>query len=135
MEINVKMNVTPTQEQVMALYKQNKWTAANKPEKLYKALLNSHSLVTAWNGNELLGLGNAISDGFLVVYFPHLLVLPKYHKKGIGKAIMVKMEECYKGFHMKMLTADQKAIPFYKKIGFEKAGGTQAMWIYQGNEH
>jgi len=35
--------------------------------------------------------------------------------------IMDKMQEKYKGFHMQMLTADGKAIDFYKKVGFEKA--------------
>jgi len=135
MEINVTTTVKPTQQQVITLYKQNKWSAANKPKQLYKALMHSHSLVTAWYNDELLGLGNAISDGFLVVYYPHLLVLPKYQHCGVGKAIMQKMHTIYKDFHMKMLTADKEAIPFYTKMGFEKAGETQSMWIYNGNEH
>lgn len=122
-------------EQLVALYKANKWSAANKPEQLYKGLLNSHNLVTAWDKNKLIGLGNAISDGYLMVYFPHLLVLPTYHSKGVGKAIMHKMHELYASFHMQMLTADDKSIPFYEKMGFSKAGNTQPMWIYQGNEH
>jgi ribosomal protein S18 acetylase RimI-like enzyme len=32
-------------------------------------------------------------------------------------------------------TADSKAIEFYKKIGFERAGNTEPMWIYSGKEH
>jgi GNAT superfamily N-acetyltransferase len=31
------------------------------------------------------GLGNAISDGALVVYYPHMLVLPEYQGRGIGR--------------------------------------------------
>lgn len=121
--------------QVITLYKANNWSAANKPKQLYKALLNSDSLITAWNNETLIGLGNAISDGHLMVYFPHLLVLPKYQNKGVGKAIMEQMQLHYKAFHMQMLTADEKAISFYKKMGFKKAGNTQPMWIYQGSEH
>jgi len=34
-----------------------------------------------------------------------------------------------------MLTADGKAIDFYRKCGLEIAGSTQSMWIYQGDEH
>ena len=122
-------------KQVINLYEANNWSSAKKPELLYKGLMNSHHLVTAWEGSQLIGLGNAISDGYLMVYFPHLLVLPAYHNKGVGKAIMNKMKELYKSFHMQMLTADVEAIHFYGKMGFEKAGSTQPMWIYQGNEH
>ncbi len=49
--------------------------------------------------------------------------------------IMDKMQEKYKNFHMQMLTADGNSIEFYRKVGFEKAGNTQPMWIYKGKEH
>ena len=122
-------------EEIIELYKANEWSSAEKPDELYNALLNSHSLITAWDGDKLIGLGNAISDGYLVVYYPHLLVHPNYQGKGIGQMIMNKMQEKYKDFHMQMLTADGKAIDFYQKVGFVKAGKTQSMWIYKGNEH
>ena len=122
-------------EQIVELYKANEWSSAEKPTELKNALLNSHSLVTVWDKEKLVGLGNAISDGHLVVYYPHLLVHPKYQGKGIGNMIMDRFQEKYKNFHMQMLTADGKAIDFYKKNGFEKAGKTMPMWIYKGNEH
>jgi len=122
-------------EEIIELYKVNKWSSAERPNELYNALLNSHSLITAWDGDKLIGLGNSISDGYLVVYYPHLLVHPNYQGKGIGQMIMEKMQEKYKDFHMQMLTADGKAIGFYNKVGFVKAGKTQPMWIYKGNEH
>jgi len=122
-------------EEIIKLYKANKWSSAEKPTVLYNALINSHSLITAWDKEKLIGLGNAISDGYLVVYYPHLIVHPNYQGKGIGQMIMDKMQEKYKDFHMQMLTADEKAIDFYNKVGFVKAGETQPMWIYKGNEH
>ena len=122
-------------EQILALYKANRWSAADKPKELCNALMNSHSLVSAWDEERLVGIGNAISDGYLVVYYPHLLVHPDYHGKGIGQRIVARMAEKYEGFHMQMLTADGKAIDFYKKAGFVRAGETEPMWIYKGNEH
>jgi GNAT superfamily N-acetyltransferase len=122
-------------EEIIALYKANGWSAADKPTELHKALLNSHSLITAWDGDKLVGVGNAISDGYLVVYYPHLLVHPEYQGKGIGKMIIAKMKEKYGNFHMQMLVADGRAIDFYEKAGFVRAGKTQAMWIYKGHEH
>jgi GNAT superfamily N-acetyltransferase len=122
-------------KEIIRLYKENNWSSAEKPTELYNALINSHSLITAWNEKELIGLGNAISDGHLVVYYPHLLIHPNYQGKGIGQMIMDKMQEKYKDFHMQMLTADGKAIHFYQKVGFVNAGNTQSMWIYKGKEH
>lgn len=122
-------------KQVLELYKLNEWSAANKPDELHKGLQNSHSLISAWDGEKLVGIGNAISDGYLVVYYPHLLIHPKYQGKGIGKMIMAKMHEKYGEFHMQMLTADGKAIKFYEQVGFERAGKTEPMWIYNGTEH
>lgn len=87
------------------------------------------------DNDKLVGVGNAISDGHLVVYYPHLLVHPDYQGKGIGQMIMDKMQEKYGNFHMQMLTADGKAIDFYQKIGFTRAGKTEPMWIYKGEEH
>ncbi|MFM9942964.1 MAG: GNAT family N-acetyltransferase [Hyphomicrobiaceae bacterium] len=120
---------------VVALYLANGWSSAQKPELLHKALTNSHTLVTAWDGGTLVGLGNAISDGHLVVYYPHLLVLPAYHGCGVGRGIIERLKTRYAGFHQHMLVADRATTAFYAKCGFTRAGDTQSMWIYAGDDH
>lgn len=135
MNIEIKETKEINAEKIIKLYKANKWSSAGKPDLLYKALMNSDSLITAWDGNRLVGLGNAISDGYLVVYYPHLLVHPNYQGKGIGRMIVDRFQKKYGNFHQQLLTADGKAIDFYRKCGFKKAGSTQSMWIYQGDEH
>ncbi len=122
-------------ESVVALYRANRWSSAEKPELLHRALRASHSLITACDGSKLVGLGNAISDGHLVVYYPHLLVLPEYQGRGIGTRLMQMLMARYNGFHQHMLVADGRAIDFYRKCGFERAGKTEAMWIYAGHDH
>jgi GNAT superfamily N-acetyltransferase len=92
-------------------------------------------LVIAYLDDKLVGLGYAISDGYLVVYYPHLLVHPEFQGKGIGKMIMDRLQKKYANFHQQMLVADGKAIDFYKSLGFERAGKTEPLWIYQGDEH
>lgn len=135
MEVSILETKEINIEDILPLYIANEWSSAEKPDLLYKGLLNSETLITAWEGKKLIGLGNAISDGYLTVYYPHLLILPEYQGNGIGKMICDKMQEKYSHFHMQMLTADGKSIDFYKKNGFERAGNTEPMWIYQGNEH
>lgn len=121
--------------QVVALYAANGWSAAGKPAQLLGALRASHSLVSAWDGERLVGLGNALSDGHLVVYYPHLLVLPSHQGKGVGTAILERLKSRYAGFHQHILIADGKAIDFYLRRGFRRAGSTQSLWIYDGEDH
>ncbi len=135
MQIEIVLNGSIENEEVLSLYRANKWSSADKPEKLLNGLRNSHTLVTARDNGKLVGIANAISDGYLVVYYPHMLVDPKYQGKGIGRKMMEAMQSVYHSFHQQMLTADGEAIEFYKALGFEKAGKTESMWIYSGNEH
>ena len=135
MSVVISIDDEVAEDEVLLLYRANGWSAADKPEQLLSALRHSHTLVTARSGGELAGLGNAISDGFLVVYYPHMLVMPAYHGKGIGRKMMLAMQTKYAGLHQQMLTADSEAVEFYQAIGFERAGATVPMWIYRGSEH
>ena len=120
---------------LVALYEANGWSSAKKPDLLQKALSNSATLVSAWVGSELVGIGNAITDGYLVVYYPHMLVHPKHQGRGIGSEMMKRLIDKHKGFHQHMLVADGQAIEFYKKCGFTRAGKTESMWVYAGDDH
>ena len=131
MNINLKEDKVLNKDQVINLYKANKWSAGEKPKQLIAALSRSDSVITAWHNDELIGLGNAISDGHLVVYYPHLLVHPRYQKKGVGHMIMERLQERYGGFHQQILVANNQAIKFYRKCGFKRAYKTTPMWIFK----
>ncbi|MBC8345500.1 MAG: GNAT family N-acetyltransferase [Candidatus Marinimicrobia bacterium] len=135
MKIKISLQDKIQEDEVLALYRANDWSSAEKPIELMAALRNSHSLVTARITEKLVGLGNAISDSHLVVYYPHLLVHPNFQGQGIGRKMMDALQTVYFEFHQQMLTADGKAIDFYEKLGFERAGKTEPMWIYNGDDH
>jgi len=135
MDIKIELNGLIEDAEVIALYRAIGWSSADKPEQLLPALRNSHTLATARIAGTLVGLGNAISDGHLVVYYPHMLVHPSHQGHGIGRKMMEAMQSVYSGFHQQMLTADGEAIAFYKAMGFERAGRTEPMWVYAGTEH
>lgn len=135
MDIEIEVNGTIEEQEVIELYRLNNWSSAEKPDQLLPALRNSHTLVAARASGLLVGIANAISDGHLVVYYPHLLVHPDFQRKGIGRKLVEAMNAIYGNFHQQMLTADGEAIEFYKAVGFVRAGKTEPMWIYAGTEH
>ena len=131
----VSLSDTIELEEVLSLYRENAWSSAEKPSQLMAALRGSHALATARVDGKLVGLANAISDGYLVVYFPHMLVLPRHHRQGVGRCLLNALLLKYKDFHQLMLTADGQAIAFYESMGFSRAGLTVPMWVYAGKEH
>ncbi|MEW8625016.1 MAG: GNAT family N-acetyltransferase [Candidatus Thiodiazotropha sp.] len=135
MKVKIEINRDIGKEEVVAVYRANGWSSADKPDKLLAALRQSDTLVTARIDGKLVGIGNAISDGHLVVYYPHMLVDPEYHGQGIGRKMMASMMSIYKDFHQQMLTSDKNAVGFYQALGFSRAGSTESMWIYAGQDH
>lgn len=135
MEIIIEVNGALDEDEVIALYRENEWSSADKPKQLMAALENSHSVVTAKFENNLIGLANALSDGHLVVYYPHLLIRPSFQGRGVGAKIMEAMSSIYSQYHQQILVADGRAIGFYKSVGFVRAGKSEPMWIYDGDEH
>ena len=135
MNVQLQMDDSVSASEVVDLYSANKWSSAKKLGQLMAAFSNSHSLITARVEKRLVGLDNAISDGYLVVYDPHMLVHPEFHRRGIGREMMKAMQVNYSGFHQQMLVADGDAIEFYRSLGFAPAGRTQSMWIYGGTDH
>jgi len=45
------------------------------------------------------------------------------------------LKKRYEQMHMHILVADREAISFYEKCGFTRAGKTEPMWIYAGDDH
>ncbi|MEM9157783.1 MAG: GNAT family N-acetyltransferase [Verrucomicrobiota bacterium] len=135
MVIEYREGVVPEKVQLVELYQSMDWSSARVPDDLYRAMVGSHWVVTAWEGDRLVGLGNAISDGALVVYFPHLIVHPDLQGGGIGWKIVERLKARYEGFHQQCLISDSKTAGFYEKCGFERVDRCPAMWIYQGEDH
>lgn len=112
------------------LFKSVNWISANYPERLFKALCGCDTLYTAWDGDRLVGLINAIDDGELTAYVHYLVVDPEYQKSGIGKALLQMVKEKYKDFLYLLLVAENPSlVDYYESCGFEKETGTSVMVI------
>jgi GNAT superfamily N-acetyltransferase len=100
---------------LVALDRANARSSAEKGEALREAMRGSHSVVTAWAEGRPVGLGNTLSDGHLVVYYPHLLVHPDFRRRGIGAEILLRLRRRYEALHMHILVADGRAAGFFEK--------------------
>lgn len=119
-----------TAGQAEKLFKSVEWLSANYPERLIKALRGSDTLYTAWDGDRLVGLINAIDDGELTAYVHYLVVDPEYQKSGIGKALLKMVKEKYEDYLYLLLVAENPPlVDYYESCGFEKETDTSVMVI------
>lgn len=130
MNIEYTMNLEKlTEDKLEPLFLSVNWESGKYPNELVKAMKGSHSVISAWHEDRLIGLVNALSDGALTVYFHYVLIHPDYQGKGIGRELMRQMLERYKEFQTKLLVAYPDVVDFYKELGFKQEDGNTPMYI------
>ena len=75
------------------------WESGKEPVLLSKALQNYGTVLTAWEGEELIGLIAAMDDGFLTAYVHYLLVRADRQSAGIGGVLLERLKARYASFH------------------------------------
>lgn len=121
------MNIIYTEErnftasQLEELFKSVGWLSGDYPERLLKALNNCPTVITAWEGETLVGLINAIDDGELTAYVHYLLISPEYQGSGIGNKLLEMVKEKYKSYLYFFLVAENPPlVKYYNDRGFTK---------------
>ena len=108
-----------TQEQVQQLFLSVNWISGNYPERLYKALMNSSTVLTAWDGEKLVGLVRVLDDTEMLAQIHYVLVHPDYQGKGIAGKMIEYIKEKYKDFmYLEAMPEDKKNVAFCEKHGF-----------------
>ncbi len=118
-----------TEKELQELFLSVEWDSGNYPEKLTKAIASAHGVFTAWDGDQLVGLINVLSDGHMAAYVHYLLVRPEYQSKGIGKALVARMVEEYDHVPTKLLVAYNSETGFYERQGFYAQADKSPMFM------
>ena len=119
-----------TQEQVQQLFLSINWVSGNYPKRLYKALMNSSTVLTVWEGDFLVGLIRVLDDTEMLAQIHYVLVHPDYQGKGIASKMLEYIKEKYKDFmYLEVMPEDKNNVSFYKKNGFSLMENGVAMQI------
>ncbi len=109
-----------TQDQVQELFLSVGWISGQYPQRVYRALMHSETVITAWDGERLVGLTRLIDDSELVAYMHYVVVHPDYHGHGIAGEMMRRVKEKYKDYlYIKLMPEESKNAAFYQRHGFE----------------
>lgn len=130
------MNIEYTEEKkfsvqdVQDLFLSVGWVSGRYPQRLYKALQNSPTVITAWSGEKLVGLVRLLDDTEMVAFVNYVLVHPDYQGNGIARKMMEKAVEKYKDFlYIEVMPEESKNRLFYQKFGFQVIEDGLAMQI------
>lgn len=128
MTIEYKQTKEFTAAQLQNLFLSVNWESGKYPDKLVRAMRNSTKVISAWDGNRLVGLVRALDDGETVAFLHYLLVDPAYQGCHIGDNLMKQIMSFYENLlYVKILPSDPKTIPFYERYGFRQYDNYSAM--------
>lgn len=119
-----------TQQAVQDLFLSVGWVSGNYPSRLYKALLGSSTVLTAWDCDRLVGLVRLLDDSELVAYMHYVLVHPDYQGQGIAGTLVEMAKEKYKDYlYIEVMPEESKNAAFYEKHGFQQMSDGVAMQL------
>ena len=122
---------TFTQDQVQELFKSVGWISAEYPQRLHKALMNSQTVLTAWDGERLVGLARVLDDSELVAFVHYVLVHPEYQGQKIAGNMVEYIRDKYKNYlYIDEMPEDSKNVAFYESHGFHFMEGGTPIQIY-----
>lgn len=88
--------------------------------RLEKMLKHADILVTAWDGERLVGVARALTDYSYCCYLSDLAVDEGYQHRGIGKQLVKRIEREIGEEAALILLASPIAMDYYPKIGFNR---------------
>lgn len=107
--------------QILALYEANQWTNYTRyPDRLIEGIQSSLYCYAAYDQDTLIGLIRVVGDGQTIIYIQDILVLPSYHRKGVGTTLMKHVLKRYKDVRQVVLTTDKTDAQqrFYEALDF-----------------
>ena len=105
--------------QLAELYQITWWAKDRPPDQVRRALEYSHPILTAWEGDRMVGFARVISDRTYRATIWDVIVRPGHQGRGIGAALVqaaIDHPDLKTVTLFMLLTKDQHR--FYERLGF-----------------
>lgn len=119
--------VNPTNDQISqitALYRHEGWwsKSADDPDQVKGIIAGSHLFMVACKGDEIVGMGRALSDRSSDAYIQDVTVKSEYRSRGIGTTIIRELVRRLRsdGIEWIGLIAERGSHGFYARLGFKE---------------
>lgn len=137
--INTVLLRAPTKNQIVQianLYRAQEWWQAGddeSPQLIPRLIAGSHCFVAALEGEDILGMGRAISDGVSDAYIQDLTVRSDRRNQGIGRRILQTLLERLHadGLRWIGLIAEPGSCSLYQRAGFREMSAWVPMLMNQ----
>ncbi|MBM3216507.1 GNAT family N-acetyltransferase [Candidatus Poribacteria bacterium] len=86
-------------------------------ERIRAMLENANLVVTAWDGETLVGIARSVTDFAYATYLSDLAVRLSYQRRGIGKELVRRTQAAAPTATLILLSAPA-AVEYYPRIGF-----------------
>ena len=93
-------------------------------------LENSNLVVTAWDGERLVGIARSMSDFSFATYLSDLGVHADYQRRGIGVELMRRTQKAALPATLILLAAPA-AVDYYPRVGFTRH---ESAWVLRAEE-
>jgi predicted N-acetyltransferase YhbS len=87
-------------------------------ERMAQMLRNANLVVTAWDGEQLVGIARSVTDFSYATYLSDLAVRLSHQKKGIGREL-IRRTQVQGGRANLILLSAPKAVEYYPRVGMK----------------
>jgi predicted N-acetyltransferase YhbS len=94
-------------------------------------LANANLVITAWDGELLVGISRSLTDFAYATYLSDLAVRESYQKRGIGRELIRLTQEAGGPKTTVILLSAPAAVNYYPRIGFTRH---DSAWTILGSE-
>lgn len=123
MSIEYRINVPLDVDTAIALYRAStlgERRPVDDRARMAKMLANANLTVTAWDGQQLVGIARSVTDWAYCCYLSDLAVHAEHQKGGIGKELIRATQAALDPEAKLILLAAPAAVGYYPRIGFEQ---------------
>lgn len=119
-QIVYRIEETPGAEEVADLYRRAELIRpVDDLERMGRMIAHANLIVSAREGERLVGIARALTDFSFCCYLADLAVDAEYQRRGVGKALIERVRQAIGAESMLLLLSAPKAMPYYPHVGFK----------------